>query len=184
MPCLIEQAVTKTLVGQYMTIKREAAFHEAGHAVAAHRSRFHNVVGQINLATYGAGEIYVSLSKQKLIAEGKPATPSAQLDKEVAKDLAVVLVAGLVAERLAQESDGDLKANPMCAEPDYHLMQQNLDAAGLSKKFNLHEEAAKIVLNSNWPLVDALAAYLFSEKTVASVSVHEFIEKWDAQHSA
>lgn len=167
-----------------MTIKREAAFHEAGHAVAAYRSRFHNVVGEINLSAYGAGEIYVSLSKRKLTAEGKPADPSVQRDKEVAKDLAVVLAAGLVAERLAQERDGDLKANPMCAEPDYILMLEHLNAAGLSKKFNVHEEAAKAVLTGDWSLVNALATYLFSELRVDPASVHQFIEHWDARHRA
>ena len=81
-----------------MTIKREAAFHEAGHAVTAHRSRFHALVGPINLRQYGAGGIFVSLSKSKLQTAGKPTDASSQKDKEVAIDLAIILSAGLVAQ--------------------------------------------------------------------------------------
>ena len=142
-----------------MTIKREAAFHEAGHAVVAHRSKFHNIVGPINLEAYGSGETYISLSKRKLLANGKDAEPSAAKDKEVAADLAVILAAGLVAERLAESHEPGITANPECALPDHELMQQQLSGAGLSKKFDQHEGAAKQVLETEWKLVSSLAAY-------------------------
>jgi hypothetical protein len=159
-----------------MTIKREAAFHEAGHAVAAYRSRFHNIVGTINLEEYGAGEIYVSLSKKKLVAGGKPTDQSAQKDKEVAADLAVVLCSGLVAERMAEKSETGLKANPKCAELDHELASQQLSGAGLSKKFDLHEAAAVRLLEMEWNLVTALADHLFGKVSVDPVEVLAFIE--------
>ena len=159
-----------------MAIKREAAFHEAGHAVAAHRSRFHNVVGPIDLAEYGAGVIYVSLSKQKLAASGKPIDPSVQKDREVASDLAVVLCAGLVAERIAEQREDGLKSNPTCAEPDHELLRQQLSMSGLSKKFDLHEQAAQKLLESEWQLVTALAELLLTRVSVDPVDVLAFIE--------
>lgn len=159
-----------------MTIKREAAFHEAGHAVAAYRSRFHNIVGPINLAEYGAGEILVSLSEAKLAASGKPTDPSVQSDKEVAVDLAIVLCSGLVAERMAEKRNTGLKANPKCAEPDHIIAVQQLSGAGLSKKFDLHEQAAGKLLESEWDLISALADYLFENASVQPVQVLEFIE--------
>lgn len=116
-----------------MRIKREAAFHEAGHAVAAHRSSFHNIVGPIDLGAYGSGEIYVSLSKAKLQAKGKTVDASSSRDKEVAIDLAVILAAGLIAERLAEENGLGVTANPECATPDHELLRQQLAYAGLSK---------------------------------------------------
>ena len=161
-----------------MSIKREAAFHEAGHAIVAYRSRFHNVIAGINLERHGAGEIFISLSKKKLAAAGKSLELAALLDPEVAIDLAVILCAGLVAERIAEERDDSLKADSTCAVPDHRLMEQQLEAAGLPKKFDTHEDVAKALLISEWALVDALAERLFKRISVDAVEIREFIENW------
>jgi ATP-dependent Zn protease len=163
-----------------MAIKREAAFHEAGHAIAAYRSRFHNIGGSINLQDGGAGEVNVALSKSKLQANGKPVDRlAAQLDKEIIIDLAVVLSAGLVAERLAQEHGDGMAANPSSALHDHRFMRQSLAIAGLSKHFDRHEDAAKQILESQWDLVCSLAEYLFENESIRSADVMAFIE----QHS-
>ncbi|MEF8762212.1 hypothetical protein, partial [Stenotrophomonas sp. A3_2] len=67
-----------------MTIKREAGYHEACHAILTARSRFHRLAGEINLTEYGQGEIYVSLSRQKLLAAGKTPIAATAQDPEVA----------------------------------------------------------------------------------------------------
>jgi hypothetical protein len=159
-----------------MTIQREAAFHEAGHAIAAHRSKFHALVGPINLQQYGAGQIFVSLSKSKLLAAGKSVAAKSQTDKEVATDLAVVLCAGLVSERLAEERSG-LKANPNCAIPDHNLMKQHLINAGLSTHFDRHEASARQLLDATWALVTSLANLLYEKVLIAPIDVIEFIEQ-------
>jgi hypothetical protein len=159
-----------------MTITREAAFHEAGHAVAAYRSRFHDVIGPINLADYGQGEIYVSLSKKKLATSGKSIDESAQSDKEVAIDLAVILCSGLAAERLAEKNDAELMSNPACAERDHLLAAEQLSGAGLSEKFDLHEQAATRLLENEWSLVTALAEHLHKKVSVDPGDVIAFIE--------
>lgn len=162
-----------------MSIKREAAFHESGHAVAAFRSRFHRIVGPISLAEYGAGEVFISLSNSKLRAAGLPIDSSSQKIREVVEDLAVVLCAGLVAEQLAAKHDSSLKANPSCATPDHDLLRQQLSQAGLSKHFDLHEEAAKKILNDEWELVESLAAYLYSKISADPTEVIAFLEQQD-----
>lgn len=159
-----------------MTIKREAAFHEAGHALAAYRSSYHNVVGPINLAAYGSGEIYISLSRKKLHAKGKTPDASAARDADVAIDLAVVLAAGLVAEQIAEVREQGIVANPECALPDHELLQQQLVQAGLSKKFNRHESTAAQFLEAEWALVHALADYLHANTSVMPADVTAFIE--------
>ena len=159
-----------------MTIQREAAFHEAGHAIAAHRSKFHALVGPINLQQYGAGQILVSLSKSKLQAAGKSIAAASQTDKEVATDLAVVLCAGLVSERLAEERSG-LKANPNCAIPDHDLMKQHLVHAGLSARLDSHEASARQLLEANWALVTSLADLLYKNVLTDPIDVIEFIEQ-------
>ncbi|OUJ14855.1 hypothetical protein HK27_13005 [Acetobacter orientalis] len=165
-----------TTLGTRMTVKKEAAFHEAGHAVAAHLSKFHAILGGINLENYGAGEIFVSLSRRKLVANGKAADASSARDKEVVADLVVVLSAGVVAERIAEMKDSDLSANPQSAEPDHELIKAQLESAGLPEKFDRHEEAAKRLLEENWDLVNELAEYLFENKSVEVVDLLEFIE--------
>ena len=160
-----------------MTIKLEAAFHEAGHAVAAHRSRFHNIAGPVNLAEYGSGELYISLSRAKLQAQGKALSASAAKDKDVVVDLAVVLSAGLVAEQIAESRQQGITANLECAAPDHDLLQQQLAEAGLSKNFSIHERTARQLLEAEWSLVAALAVHLFERVSVQSGDVTAFIEQ-------
>ena len=160
-----------------MTIKHEAAYHEAGHAVAAHFSQFHAIVGPIDLGLYGSGEIYISLNKTKVTAANKRADPSIAKDKDVAQDLAIVLCAGLVAERIAAKKMGGLIPNEQCALPDYDLMKQQLAAAGLSKHFDRHEAAAANILKKKWSIVDALAKFLYAQISVNAWDVLDFIEE-------
>ncbi len=171
---------SRPALGVIMTIKREAAFHEAGHAIAAHRSKFHALAGPINLEQYGAGQIFVSLSKRKLQAAGKPVANDSQKDKEIATDLAVVLCAGLVSERLAEEREG-LKANQDCAVPDHDLMKQQLANAGLSERFDRHETSARQLLETEWSLVSSLAGLLYQKVNTAPTEIIEFIEQYEQQ---
>lgn len=163
-----------------MSIKREAAYHEAGHAVAAYRSKFHNVIGTINLADYGAGEIFIFLSKSKLATYGKSNDQKLQYDKEVAVDLAVVLCAGLVAERIAERLGDGITANTACAEPDHSLQKAQLKMAGLSQNYDLHETTARCLLESEWSLVAELAAMLLKKTSVDAIEVIEFFESRSA----
>jgi hypothetical protein len=160
-----------------MTVELVAAFHEAGHAIAAHRSKYHAIVGSINLAMYGSGEIYVSLSKSKLRAGGKEVSPASQTDKDVAIDLAIVLSAGLVAERLAAGKVPNIVADPQCAQPDHALLKEQLVGAGLSENFDRYEATALALLEQEWSLLASLAGYLHKNIATASIDVREFIDE-------
>lgn len=162
-----------------MTIKKEAAYHEAAHALIAHRSTFHEFLGPINLADYGAGEAFVSLAKSKLKNAGKPASPNSQKDKNVTRDLAEILVAGYVAEQVAAEKDSSLKPNAKCAKPDHDLLQQQLAAAGLSKKYDRFQSQVKAKLEKEWPLLEMIAAFLLEKVTASGPEVREFIKQAD-----
>lgn len=160
-----------------MTIQYEAAIHEAGHAIAASKSKFHGIIGTINLQDYGAGEVFIFLSKSKLLSSGKMLNSSYQSDKDVVKDLAVVLCSGLVAERIAEEKLG-YKANPECAIPDYDFMKEQLRNAGLSQKFDFYEKISRQLLLANWPLVISLAEHLYTNNTIDAIDVNLFIEQF------
>lgn len=132
-------------------------------------------MGPINLLHYGAGDIYVSLSKGKCAAARKTADPR---DPEVATDLAILLCAGLVAEQLAHARDATIQPNPECAAPDHALLTQQLEAAGLPRELSQYEVEAKRRLESQWELLRDLADYLFREKVVEPEDVHEFIDRY------
>jgi len=118
----------------------------------------------------------VGLSRNKCLAAGKAPDASAAKDKEVAVDLAVILSAGLVAERIAQKHECTIRPNEECAIPDHELMRQQLATAGLSKKFDQHEVSAERLLESDWPLLSALAEFLFERVAVEREEVLAFIE--------
>jgi hypothetical protein len=149
-----------------MTIKREAGYHEACHAVLAERSRFHRLVGPVNLAAYGQGEIYISLSKQKLSAAGKTPTAAAAQDPEVARDLALILVAGYIGEQIAATFDNSIVPNLDCAVPDHELARQQLSAAGLSEDLANFEVEAHDLLKAEWSRVQVVADFLLQKISV------------------
>ncbi|TGG89378.1 hypothetical protein E4656_20035 [Natronospirillum operosum] len=159
-----------------MTIKKEAAFHEAAHAVTAYYSKFHSIVLGIDLEDYGAGEIFVSLSKSKCIENGKPPSAETAKDKEVSKELAVILCSGYVGELIAAETDPSLNPSRSSAGPDYQLAVQNLKAAGLSHKYDFHHDNARTFLESKWDVVNKLAEHLFSVKKESAENIIKFIE--------
>lgn len=160
-----------------MTVKLEAAFHEAGHAVAARHSRFHALAGPISLYQYGEGEIFIGLNPQKCVNQGKVPSLDLVRDPEVAKDLAVVLVAGLAAEKIAAANDSALSVNRTCAEPDLALLRQQLAGAGLSLKFDRHEDDATSLLQSQWGVVHQVAMALFEAKTMTLADLRALFER-------
>lgn len=158
-----------------MTVKLEAAYHEAGHAVAAHHSRFHTIVGPINLLSYGAGEVYVGLNAGKCVAAGLPADARTALRPEVARDLGLILVAGLAAERIAAQRNDAIIPNERCADPDYQLLHQQLATAGLSKKTDNIEREAIALLTAHWVLVEELAEAMFSSGRMTPVEIRALL---------
>lgn len=159
-----------------MSIKKEAAFHEAAHAVTAYYSKFHSLVHEINLMNYGAGEIFVSLSKSKCKAQGKFPTPETAKDEDVSKELAVILCSGYAGEQIATKYDSSLIPSRKAAGPDYQLAVQNLKAAGLSHKYDFHHDDARNILEQKWDVVNRLADHLFEVKSMTAEDIVVFIQ--------
>lgn len=149
-----------------MSVKKEAAYHEAGHAVIAYKSKYHSIVSGLDIKNYGSGEMFIGLSKAKLNAAGKKPDESSATDRDVVKDLALVLTAGYVAEQLAAEKDNTLLPNRDCARDDHSYLVNALQDAGLSKKFDLAEGDVRLLLTADWPLVEKLADALFSKQSL------------------
>ncbi|WP_085034893.1 hypothetical protein [Ensifer aridi] len=159
-----------------MTIKLEAAYHEAGHVVVALVSSYHNVVSGIDLYQYGAGAADVSVSGSKCKAAGKPADESIRKDKDVARGTATILMAGYQAEQIAASLNEDLKPNRRCADPDYELALQVLQEAGLAKKTDHAERDAKAILQANWPVIEKIAQAAFSKGSLSFTELYDILD--------
>jgi hypothetical protein len=160
-----------------MAIKLEAAYHEAGHVVAAKRSKFHDVVGGINLEAYGSGQTDISLSKSKLQKAGKIPSSGSQRDKDVAQDFAVVMTAGFVAEEIAAEKNSKIVPNRQCADPDYSVLDGALVGAGLSRKTDRAEISARDLLLQDWDKVERIAALAFEKGGLTFTQLDELISE-------
>jgi ATP-dependent Zn protease len=159
-----------------MSIKKEAAFHEAAHAVTAYYSKFHRLVLEINLRNYGAGEVFVSLSRSKCLRHGKAPSAGTTKDPDVSKELAVILCSGYAGEQIASEYDPLLNPSLKSADPDYQIAVQNLKAAGVSHNLDIYNEEARISLKSKWNVVEKLAEHLFEQKKETAENIIEFIK--------
>jgi hypothetical protein len=128
----------------------------------AHLSRYH-VMGPIDLESGGEGGLYVGLSRSKCIAAGKDVSAATAKDADVARDFAVILVGGMVAEQVAAEFNAAIEPSRDGAALDHAFLMQALAAAGLSKKFDRYEEQARTRLRENWRKVEALAHVLLRD---------------------
>jgi len=68
----------------------------------------------------------------------------------------------LAAEKIAAKNDATLTPNQQCAIPDHELAEQQLQMAGLSKKYNFYQVEACQKLEEHWEEVERLANYLLA----------------------
>jgi len=150
----------------------EAAYHEAGHALLAYLSDYH-LMGPIDLKSAGHGGLYVGLSKAKCLQAGKKADPAIAREPEVARDFAVILVAGFVAEQIAAEKNPAVTPDAAFAVPDHENLARVLAAANLSRKTDRYEELARRKLTDHWDQVQSLANVLLRDGACPSETADE-----------
>jgi hypothetical protein len=137
--------------------RKAAAYHEAGHVVAALHSNYHNIVHTISVEDYGAGETFISVSKEKCRAAGKKAS---QVDPDIVKEFAVILKAGLAAEIIAGRIDTSVVGDATASKQDDELLTQQLRIVGIQSTPDLFLSEASKMLVRHWDEVDALAKRL------------------------
>lgn len=158
-----------------MTNSREAAFHQAGHAVATHLSRFHILAQGLKIDAYGSGEMTAALSRRKLMGADKIADAAARADPEVAVSIAVILCAGLVSEQIAAAKDPTLKPDPTRSAADSAAMRQELRGAGLPEDAEPHETNATLLLTAHWHRVEAIAEALLAASELQPFEITELL---------
>ncbi|MGH8797911.1 MAG: hypothetical protein ACREXI_12705 [Caldimonas sp.] len=145
-----------------VTTSREAAFHQAGHAVATHLSRFHILVHPVSVDPYGTGEWIAGLSRRKLEAAAKIVDVAVRTDPEVATSIATILCAGLSSELIAASKDAALKPDPARSSGDLALARHELRLSGLPEDIGPHESRAEALLAAHWADVERVADALCS----------------------
>ena len=154
----------------------EAAFHHAGHAVAAHLSKYHALALPLRIDAWGAGEVTAALSRRKLVAAEKTATAEARIDPEVAASIAVILCAGLASERLAAERQAPVRPDPARSRGDFEMARAELRSAGLPDDTVPHEAAAEALLAIHWTRVETIAERLAFAEELSPAEIAELIE--------
>lgn len=154
----------------------EAAFHEAAHAVVAHTSAYFTLVGSVSIQNAGTGFTDIGLSRRKLTAASKPIDASVETDPLVASELAVILLAGLEGEVIAEELNPSLRADVDRSEPDVTLAVEKLEAASVTVNLEEFQREARRRLEANWPKVDALAHQLVSRGSLLAIDLADHLD--------
>ncbi len=156
---------------------REAAFHHAGHAVAAHLSKFHVLALPLKIDVFGTGDITAALSRRKLIAAEKIAAASARTDPEVAASIAVILCAGLASERIAATRSVGVTPDPERSAGDLAMARAELEQAGIECSTQPFEDAASALLVVHWVTVQAIAERLASVEELTPEEISALIDR-------
>ena len=154
----------------------EAAFHHAGHAVAAHLSKFHVLAHPLKIDVYGTGEVTAALSRRKLLAAEKVAAASARTDPEVAASIVVILCAGLASERIAAARSVAVKPDPERSAGDFAMAHAELKQAGLGGSTRPYEDAASALLDDHWLTVKAIAERLCAVEELTPAEISALID--------
>ncbi|MBN4071885.1 hypothetical protein JYT83_00550 [bacterium AH-315-F18] len=149
---------------QHTSADEIEAHHEAGHAVLAVASRLHRLAGDIAVTKSGHGVAFVSLSKQLLLSNNKPDFSEAQKDPEVARDVAVVFLAGFAAEqkfcRNEKTAGNNANENRSAADEDYELVDRVLELAECTGELASLERVAVELVEKHWTEIAKFAKTL------------------------
>jgi hypothetical protein len=154
----------------------EAAYHHAGHAVAAHLSKYHVLALPLKIDAYGSGDVTAALSRRKLLAAEKVAAFSARTDPEVAGSIAVILCAGLASERLAAARRVALKPDPKRSAGDFAMARAELQQAGIDPATRPYEDAAHALLDGHWATVQTIAERLALVEELSPAQISALID--------
>jgi hypothetical protein len=154
----------------------DAAFHHAGHAVAAHLSKYHVLALPLRIDAWGSGEVTAALSRRKLLAAEKIASAAARADPEVAASIALILCAGWASEKLAAERSVPVTPDPARSTGDLQMARDELRQAGLPDATQPHEDAAAALLDSHWPRVRAIAERLVVTEELSPAEIAALLD--------
>lgn len=159
-----------------MNVLRHAAFHEAGHAVAAHHSRFHRLSGNTRIYDGGGGVAPVNIDPEKMAAREAESILKRDFRLDIVRDWAGILFAGYCSTSIAERM-GLVRPNlPSGAGHDLDLMNRALKAVRLSAE---RTEIFKKILDDllrEWWAVERVADFLCTQRTATAQQVREMVD--------
>jgi hypothetical protein len=155
----------------------EAAFHEAAHAVVAHTSAYFTLAGTVSIQNAGTGFADIGPSRRKLTAAAKPIDASIDADPQIASELAIILLAGIEGEIIAEEQNTTLRADVDRSEPDICFAVEKLEAAKVATDLDVLRGEARERLEANWSKVERLAQQLIAQGALPAVDVVDLLNE-------
>lgn len=142
-------------------MKELTSLHEAAHVVLAYLSSYHFLTGDIRLTSDSTGETFVTLSKRKLLEQGKEISAHTASDPEIIEDAAIIFYAGLEAERIYCEQN-NITLDESHSANDYNYVQQLIENSNPrfeGDRNSLIAFSREAVL-ANWEPINQLADFL------------------------
>jgi len=184
------------------------AHHEAAHAVLTHISKFHSLIGAmqvshpilneggdeifpaIRLASEHIGDTRVLLSKKKLARAGKPTGLEVLTDPDYVEDASVIYLAGFAAELYYCKLNAQLPKNYILnrtySDNDYNAVKELISKAGLPKdKMSFYETQASAAVARNWRHIQEFAGIILNSNgnTVDAVDAMDYLDTVFGTHS-
>lgn len=156
------------------------ALHEAAHVVLSYLSSYHFLAGDITLTSDSTGETFVSLSKRKLLLEGKEITAVTASDPEVVEDAAIIFYAGLEAERIYCEKNR-ITLDESHSANDYNYVEELIgksDPVFEGDRNSLIAFSREAVL-ANWEPITLIAEFLQKShnNSISAVTAIEILDQ-------
>lgn len=165
-----------------MRNRRQTAFHEAAHAVAAFHSKFHFQSGRIRVSEDGGG-VRITINKKKVAKYLEAQDRPIDLPREIAVDCAIIACAGLAGVEIANERDADIEFDRIGIGHDCERARRALLAVDLPIDLKVPRDRARTMLEREWWAVKKVATFLLSEDRADAQVVYEMIEilMWEGE---
>lgn len=156
------------------------SLHEAAHAVLSYLSSYHFLTADIKLTSNSTGVTYVTLSRKKILAEGKEYTANIVFDPDVIEDAAIIFYAGLEAEKIYCE-EISIEVDESHSLNDYNYVDELIENS--SKDFEVDKDSliafSRIAVLANWEPIKIISNLLMQSEnnTIDAVTVIEMLDQ-------
>lgn len=157
-----------------------AAYHEAGHAVAAMKIKGLRAVGAITIDEIKHEQSnHGGFHNRNLLRDIHPASPSLRARIRVEKEIMVALAGGLAEGRRNESRHLDEHSS---SDQDYAaklaLYANNVDESAGEAFLRWLVIRADIIVESYWPTVEALAQELLKRRRMTGKELREWFDQW------
>jgi len=158
---------------------RWAAYHEAGHAVAAMKIKGLKAVGAITIDEIKHEQSnHGGFHNKSLLRDVHPASPSLRARSRVEKEIMVAMAGGLAQGRkfgpagVRDHSRSDME---YAVELALYSNDDKPEAKVFLESLSIRAES---LVESSWPMIEALAAELLKRRRMTGKELREWFDQW------